>query len=247
MLAALALFFLLAWQPVQAAKIDGWLLHQRLRIGGSVDLFLSKSALRLVLTKSGLVFVASAPWQEAYIYCKATGRIYRTSFSKLSSPYVGSMALFDGNILSQLKVVSRGKGETAGITCKLFSELPGEDKRLIALYKRGEITGRTPAKLKYLVTDQLKLAPQIATAISRFYALPDTGYVPLEFSFLNVADEKGEELSTSSCKAVKLNPADFTPPPGLKAVTDSRLVLVPDQSDEENGIDLMMMGRTHTK
>lgn len=157
------------------------------------------------------------------------------------------MALFDGNVLSQMKVVCQGKGETAGIACKLFSQLPGEEKRVVALYKKGEVTGRTPAKLKYLVTDQFHLAPQVATAITRFYALPDTGHVPLEFSFLNVANEKGEELSTSSCKAVKLDPADFLPPAGLKSVTDSRLVLVPDHTDEEDGLDLMMMGRTHTK
>jgi len=248
LLAAIATSIMAAPLPVQAAgAIDGWKLQQWLRIGGDVELCISKSAMRMTISKSKLVLLASAPWKDAYIYCKNTGRIYKTPFSKIASPYLGAMALWDGGVTTQVKVIPAKQEEMVGIKCQVLSEPPGQQKRLTELFRKGDLTGRAPGKLKYRVTDQLKTPPQIGAALARFYALPETQSVPLEFNCTTVSGDKNEELKTYACKPTKFSEADFALPKGLKEVNDARLVLVPDSSEEGNGIDLMMMSRSGVK
>lgn len=134
-----------------------------------------------------------------------------------------------------------------GIKCQILVEPPGQEKRLRELFRKGDITGRAPGKLKYIVTDQLKTPPQIGSALARFYALPDTKSIPLEFSGMTVSGDRNEELKTYSCKAAKFKQSDFALPRGLKSVTDARLVLVPEKGNEEDGMDLMMMSRSGVK
>jgi hypothetical protein len=226
--------------------IDGFQLKQNQRLGGDVDLSVCPSALKITFSKSGLSLIARAPWKEAFLVCKPTGRVYKTNFDQVASPYLGAMALFDGGT-NQVKTIPSKTEEMVGIKCQVFVDPPGQEKRLRELFHKGDVTGRAPGKLKYIVTRQLNTPPQIGSALARFYALPDTQGIPLEFSSLTVSGDKNEELKTFSCKAAKFKQSDFALPTGLKSVRDARLVLVPDKGNEENGMDLMMMSRSGVK
>jgi hypothetical protein len=223
--------------------LDGWELEQKLRIVGKIDLFVCRSAVRIDFPKSGMVFVATSPWKEAYFYCRRTGHMFKTSFRQVSSPYAGTMDLADGCKLSQLKAVFRCAQVAAGIPGKLFVEPPGQEERLKALYKSGELTARMPAKLKYIVSDYFKTPPEIGAVISRIYILPETESVPLQFSFTNLVHEPGVELTTYSCKPARLSRNVIAPPRGLKAVKDARLVIVPENAQDDSAMNLMLMER----
>lgn len=230
-----------------AAELSGYKLHQSLRIGGDVDLYVCPTALRVCFVKSRLNFVTRAPWKEAYLYCQDTGQIFRTPFSKVVSPYQQAMALFDGAITTQVKVLPRKSEKLLGVNCRICEDPPGQAQKLTELFKKGDITGRAPGKLRFVMTDSLKVPPQLASALSRFYALPDSSGVPLEFSFTTVGGDKMHELRTFKISPEKFLNADFDPPTGLKWVKDGRLVLVPAGQGEENGIDLMMLNRSGFK
>jgi hypothetical protein len=223
-------------------KIDGWQLQQKSRLGGKIDLFVCKSAVRIVFPKNGMVFLAAAPWKQTYLYCTRTGHVFKSSFSHVSSPYTRAMAFFDGTELSQIKVQFKGPEDLLGFPSRLFVETPEQEKRLREMYKNKEVTGRTPGKLKYVVTDYFKTEPQVGLAISRFFAFPETRSVPLQFTFTTLSNEPFEELVTLSCKPIKMSSGGFVLPSGLKTVIDGRMVLVPEHAEEDSGFNLLLGG-----
>lgn len=246
-LIAALLYSLTQVAPVAAndGEVDGWILSQTVRETGNLQVYVCKSALRIYMPKNGLVVLASAPWKEAALYCTKTGNIYRTKLSDFHNPYIKTMTMFDGEALCDVEVALKGTTESVGLPCKYYIEKPGFKQKQLAKKRNGTVTGRAPLELKYIVTDELKLDPHIGQTISKFYSLPSTDSVPLQFIYINVVHERDTQLTTLSCKRAKLRTAQFRVPPGLKAVNEGMSVLVPDRSD--GALDLMMMGQSKVK
>ncbi|MBU6453692.1 MAG: hypothetical protein KGS72_18070 [Cyanobacteria bacterium REEB67] len=229
--------------PAQSANTDveGWELTQRVRLTGNIDVSICKTGVRLFVPENGLVIIAAAPWKEAYFYCKKTGNIYKTPFARVTNPYLKAMALWTGSEFSAVKVVLKGPVKSLGRPCLRYVEAPGSEQQLASQYKKGEIDGRAPKRLEYIVTNYFDTDPHVGWFIARFCTLPSTDRVPLQFKYTSVDEHSATELATYSCKRVKLKSTDFEPPHGLNLVNDSCQVLVPDNS--EGSID-MMMGQT---
>ncbi|MBP9090787.1 hypothetical protein KBI23_07125 [bacterium] len=224
--------------------LDGWELAQRVRLTGSTNVSFCKTAVRIVVPKSGLVVTAAAPWKVAYFFCKETNKIYKVPFERITNPYNKLMSFSSANELAAIKVVLKGPARFLGRPCLSYVEPPGLGQKLAALHKKGEVDSRVPLKLEYIVSDDFKVDPHIGWFVARFCALPQTNSVPLQLKYTTVNNQKAVEIETYQCKKVKLNPSDFEPPHGLKAVSDSCNVLVPDSSD---GALEMMMGHSKLK
>lgn len=225
-------------------EIEGWKLTQRGRLTGNIDVFFCRSAVKIVIPKNGLTVVCSAPWKEASYFCKGTGAVFSTPFDKVSNPYVKAMALCGGGELSEIKVVASGPAKSIGLTCREYAEDPQLIKGIRAACKAGEISGRAPTKIAYLLASDLPVDPHIGRLMARFFALPQAEGIPLQFNYDSMTDHKCIELASYACKQAKLKPSDFTVPKGLKTVSDACKVLVPDNSDE--ALD-MMMGQSKLK
>jgi len=221
-------------------ECDGWKLEQWSRETGRLDVYVEKSAVRIFVPKSGMTVIASEPWQEAYIYCGKTGKIFKSPVAKFRNPYIGALALFDGGILADIKTVAKGPAKVKDISCQAYVETAGFSKRQLDKYKAGQVAARAPMHLEYMITNQLKVDPHVGQIMSKFYAVPTTSSVPLQFKFTSVKLENNEQLLTYSCKKIKIKASEFRLPPGLKAVNDGMKILTPDNSAD--GLDLMMMG-----
>jgi hypothetical protein len=245
---ALMIAVLASLTQVRAADggtIDGWKLQQWKREDGIIDVYLCKTAVRIVIPKNGLNVQASAPWKEACLYCTKTNNIFKTPLAKFRNPYLSTMAIFDGGSITDIPLALKGPTKHLGIPCVSYVDVPGFSQRQMAKKKNGSITDRAPLTFNYVVSDNFKVDPEIGHLMSAFYAMPRTTSVPLQFTLTNVILEPGAELKTSSCKKLKLKASDFKLPPGLKEVKESMAVLVPDNSD--GSLDLLMMGRSKVK
>jgi hypothetical protein len=211
---------------------------------GSVNVAFCKTAVRIVVPKSGLVVVTTAPWKVAYYYCKKTGNICKIQYEKIANPYNKLMSLSAANELSAIKVVPKGPATYLGRPCLSYIEPPGLGQTLTDLHKKGEVDGRAPLKLEYIVSDDYKIDPHVGWFVSRFFALPQTNSVPLQLKYTTVINRQAVEIETYQCKRIRLKATDFQPPSGLKAVSDSCKVVVTENSD---GALEMMMGRSQVK
>jgi len=225
--------------------VDGWFLGQNARETGRTDVFVSKRALRIYVPKSGLTVVATYPWRQVAMYCTKTGNLCKTNLKDFRNPYLRSMALFDGSSLSDFEATEKGDIQKLGLQCKELVEPRGFAKHQIAKYKQGQTGARTPSTFQYIVTRSLPADPQIGLILSRFFALPLTNAVPLQFIYTNVKGEPEKNLQISIVKETKYKSSDFKIPTGLKEVKEEITVLVPDTSD--GALDLMMMGRSKVK
>jgi len=233
--------------PSQASSgvIDGWLLSQRAREEGAIEVKLCKTGVKLTVSKSGLVVLAAAPWRDAYMYCLKTNNIFKMPVDKFTNPYLRTMVMFDGGALAEIETVEKGKIKSVDIECNLLTEKPGFAEHQLAKRRQGQIAARAPMNILYVVTDHFKVDRRISHILAKMYAVPVTDRIPLQFNYTNVSHEKDKQLTTTQVKAAKLKASDFLPPSGLKSVKDGMSVLVPEDSDP--GLDLMMMGRTKIK
>jgi hypothetical protein len=242
-----AFAFLAFFVPVQAAEseLECWKLSQWTREDGNLDLYVSKSAVRIFCPKNGLCVVAAAPWKEVSLFCTKTGNAFKTTPEKFHNPYLTAMGLFQGGSFAEIIVALRGPVKHLDLPCRMMIEQPGFSQRQISRHKSAIIGNRSPLKLEYIVTNYFKADPHVGQVISKFYTTPVTNSVPLELTYTTMVSTQEKQLTTSSCKRIKVNASEFTVPAGMKAVNDSKKVLVPDQSD--GSLDLMMMGRSKFK
>jgi hypothetical protein len=233
--------------PTLAAdsEVDGWKLTQWEREIGILDVYFTKSSVRLFCAKNGLTIVASAPWKDVSMYCSKTGNVFSSPMDKFRNPYLNTISMFDGGNFTDIKVVLKGQSKQLDLACQTFIEPPNFSQRQLAKYKNGMIIGRAPFSLEFVTTNQFNLDPQVGRIISRFYALPQTDSVPIRLTYTSVSREAEKQLTTSACKKIKMKASDFKVPPGLKQVKDGQLVIVPD--NEDGALDLMMMGRSKVK
>jgi hypothetical protein len=246
-LAAAVVTALASFAPAQAAdgQLDGWKLAQWSREEGNLDVCICKSAVRIFIAKSGLVVLACAPWKEVDFYCTKTGKVFKTPMAKFHNPWSGTMALWDGGGLSSIDLVLKGPIKIKDIPCQMYVQTPGFSRRQMARYTSASTADRSPMTVEYAVSDDFKTAPQVGQIVSRFYALPSTSSLPIQFTYTSVVYRLHKQLTMSACKKAKFKASDFKLPPGLKIVNDGMAVIVPDNSD--GGLDLMMMGRSKVK
>jgi hypothetical protein len=242
LLTALALF-----APARAADggLDGWKLAQWSREAGNFEVYICQSGVRMIIPKNGLIVVACAPWQEVSLYCSKTGNIYKTTLPKFRNPYLSTMSIFEGGLLADIGVGLKGPIKIVDIPSKCYVERPGFTQSQLAKFRNGTIASRAPLSVEYIVSDYFKTDPDVGHIMSRFYALPQTGSVPLQFTYKDMAANPGKQLITTSIKSVKLKASDFKAPVGLKVVKEAMAVLVPNSSD--GALDLMMMGQSKVK
>jgi hypothetical protein len=229
----------------QQTQIDGWLLHQRNRTDGGLDVAVSKNNLRIIIPKNGLTMLACAPWKEVAIYCTKTKNIYRTSASEFRNPYLRAMSLFDGHTKTDVPIVLKGPCEDLAMPCNTYVARPGFEREQRLRRKNQLVNAGAPVEITYINTGALHCDPHIGKLMSRFYALPEMEDIPLQFRYVDTSQEKSVELSTTSCKKTRFKACDFKVPAGLTPVKDAMTVLVPDNKNGE--LDLMMMGQTKVK
>jgi hypothetical protein len=221
-------------------KVHGYMLRQRSRAEGALEVYVSKSSVRLEIIKNGFILISAAPWREVTMYCTRTHNFYKCPFQQIRNPYLKLRNMYDGGAMTDLPLVPNGEGSICNLKTKVFVQKPGFEMTQMSRRSNNMIASRAPRRVTYQTTTALKCDPQVGFLLSRFYALPETNEVPLELTYVAVEDKNKIELETSTCKKTEIAIADFTLPTGYKQVKDALQVIVPDNKDGE--LDMMMFG-----
>jgi hypothetical protein len=208
-----------------AADVDGYSLYQTSTVLGDKDVLLSSNALKVLDRKNGTGIIARAPEWKVYVINPRSKRI--CSYDMAKYPGIGKevRSITGGISLGNLPL-KRGEKSTvssvAAISCETSKEFADKQQKD---QERGFAGPRFVKWGQLMVANQGpldKLPRQAKTILCRFYGVPEfSGQgLPLQFKYVDLADQLHTLLVTNTYKTTKLTPDTFDPPKNYTVVAD---------------------------
>jgi len=206
-------------------EISGYSLYQTSAVLGDKDVLISPTAIKVVDHKNGLGLISQAPRWKVYILNPRSRRICTYELQKY--PGIGKevSGITGGAPLNNLPLKRGEKSTISGVpaisceTSKAFESKQQKDlERAFAgprFAKWGQLMIADKGPL-----DQLP--KQAKSILCRFYGVPEFAGqgLPLQFKYVDLADELHTLLLTNSFKPAKLAGDTFDPPKDFTTVAD---------------------------
>ncbi len=208
-----------------ASEIDGYTLYQTSSVLGDKDVLLSSKAIKIMDRKGGTGVIASAPQWKVYLVSPRSKRICTYDIAKF--PGIGKevSSITGGISLGNLPLKRGGKVSVSGVpavTCETTKDFGSKQEKD---RERGFAGPRFVKWGQLMVAGEApldKVPRQAKIILCRFYGLPEfSGQgLPLQFKYVDLADQLHTLLLTNSYKQAKLPANSFEPPKDYAAVAD---------------------------
>lgn len=199
---------------------DGYALYQTSSIMGDHDVFVGPRGVKIMDRKVGMGIAATAPEWQVKCFNGTTRRIYTTTMTKYHGIEHEIRALAGGTTLKNLPF-KQSKSYTAdGIVINEYKTTKQFES------KQEKDLGRESADPLFVKSALMETVPksgvprQAAVLISRFYGIPESGDLPLKFSYINLKGDLHSILVLNSARKIKTSPDNFAIPPGYTAVKE---------------------------
>ncbi len=209
----------------------GWELSQNSQVyGPKVTLTISPQGFKWFNQQTHLTIVSAAPEWKVSVYSDKTNALYSTPMDKFHGVANGSFSFVAQQIVTNTNLVNDGQGKAFDWKVQ-FYKVP-ETEQPSELHD-GDFRNRID-KGTYAVA-LCPVPKQVSDLVGRCYNLPAAPGIPLRFDYVNDENHKEVLLRTISVKTIKVTPATFTPPRGLRVVKTDREVVL--DSEGKEGMD----------
>lgn len=210
---------------------DGWRIKQNCVYQGELQITMCDYGLKVYNPRTDFTSLYIAPFTEVVHYDVHNKMMCRVPAAKNDNPYIKSVALFDGLILSDTPFEKSVPVQVCALPALRYttSEKYAVDQtKLVAArtIRDNEVKVGT-----YEVLTSIKVDPRELRFFARFYGLPYRNAMPALFKYTNVAGILHIHLTTSSCLHAKIRESEFEIPPNLKVVRTSNEVLTGGNAD----------------
>jgi hypothetical protein len=227
--------FLLVVSPAHSAQVDGYILKQDGKMVGTQSITVTAKGLRCESIKARTVLLCTAPNWDVLIYNPATKKSKLTPYKDFRGYLQKQMVLFSGNSYFDKPVVVKKKLTFQGFPGTLWGEPPGYPALMAGKYTQNVVKGGEPAVIAYKVLNLPGVTKESESVLERYYSVPETGGVPVDYRWTSVSGEVRNFLTTGLVVKQKVDEALFKPPTGLipsKNLEDVSLDSRSDGTDE---------------
>lgn len=210
------------FQAAHCAPENGWRLEQNSRTTGLEIVEITPTSLRAINPQSKITIISRAPKWDVII-CNDSAKVYfKKPLARFTGLYQRTAADLEWDDLSQLRLMKKPDlVSTKKVDGLMSYELIDKPKQAV---EKEQIMN-----VQLLAHPKVRAARQAATIMSRIYAVPDVGVVPLKLTFWTPRREK-HPLKLVSFKEMKVDiPAD--PPPGYRQVKTERAVQLDERGE----------------
>jgi len=219
-------------------KSDGLSIKQFSEAGGEQDILVSGLGIKIHSQRKGLVGIIKPPFQEAIMFNEHTKLIYSCPVATFKSPLAQSMAYFNAVTFVEIKLGLVGPIMHKGLTAGLYTFTPDFDALQRKKFKEHDLAVSGPQSVQCIETTKFRVHPQAIDFLDRFYGLPHTAGLPLDFKYVNFRKTAHHYMYTTQVKAATYRPGDYDVPKGLSRATDFTQLIRDDSSD--SGIELLI-------
>jgi hypothetical protein len=197
-------------------------IYQTSTISGDFDVLIDntagKEAVKIVDRKGLGGLLASAPNWDIVVFNNKFRRQYQCNLKTYAGLGKKAFLTTGGYNMNKLPLVKKGECECRGIKGILYSTKPDFEKKQQKDLARESAEPRFPQSAE-MVVNQSKIAKEAAKIIARFYGVPESENLPIQFKFVNLKGELHYLLITNSL-SLESQPAAFQAPQGYTRVDD---------------------------
>jgi len=197
-------------------------LRQESGVIGDIDIYVCKSALKLVQNKLGRGFVMRAPLWRVQFFNVPAKAVYETDVDR-----------FKGGTAAGLLSSARFVGLVPAKTNNKHAVVANRKATVSEWRKRMRISFSPKAdewdlvrSATYYAAEDLPVSPQGALAVQRYCRLPAVGGFPLKVDIINENGNRKNEFRTVSCESVNLPEGFFSVGKDYKRVHSEEAVAV---------------------
>jgi hypothetical protein len=203
-----------------AKAANGWNIYQTSSVLGDQDVFFNNSGLKIVDRANGNVVTASAPAWKITAYNQKTKRM--CSYTVKNFPGINSRirTITGGMTLDTLPLQKTAKTVLHGISAQELQTPKSYVAKQQSAKEHESADPRFVQSAQMLVAEKPAIPAAIATVLCKFYGVPATTSLPLQFKFINTNGDLNTILLTNAMKPAQLTKDDFSAPNGYKSVSD---------------------------
>lgn len=198
-------------------------IYQTSTISGDFDVLIDntagKEAVKIVDRKGLGGLLASAPQWDILVFNNKFKRQYKCNLKTYAGLGKKAFLTTGGYNMNKLPLVKKGECECRGIKGILYSTKPDFEKKQQKDLARESAEPRFPQSAE-MVVNQSKIAKEAAKIIARFYGVPESENLPIQFKFVNLKGELHYLLITNSLGLESPQPSAFQAPQGYTRVDD---------------------------
>ena len=198
-------------------------IYQTSTISGDFDVLIDntagKEAVKIVDRKGLGGLLASAPQWQILVFNNKFKRQYQCNLKTYTGLGKKAFLTTGGYNMNKLPLVKKGECECRGIKGILFSTKPDFEKKQQKDLARESAEPRFPQSAE-MVVNQSKIAKEAAKIIARFYGVPESENLPIQFKFVNLKGELLYLLITNNLSLESPQPSAFQAPQGYTRVDD---------------------------
>lgn len=203
-----------------AKAANGWTIYQTSSVLGDQDVFFNNNGVKIVDRANGNVITSSAPQWKITAYNVKTRRL--CNYTAKSFPGINSRirTITGGMTLDALPMQKTAKTILHGINAQELQTPKAYVARLRSDKERESADPRFVQSAQMLVAEKPLIPAPIAAVMCKFYGVPATTALPLQFKFINTNGDLNTILLTNSLKPAQIGVDDFAEPEGFKTVSD---------------------------
>jgi hypothetical protein len=214
-----------------AKSYAGWHIMQTCIYQGEEQVSLCSWGVKVLNPKNGLTTIYATPFKAVIYYDLRTGLMCEIPIEKDDNPYMKTVAIVDGILLSDTPMHKAAESDICGLPAIRYETSDAFAAKQAKLHESRAISGNEALSAEYDVFKNIQIDPLEAKFLSRLYGVPNRGGVPGAFKYKKVSGSSCRHLETNSCKQAKVTEHEFAVPPNLKRADSAQAVLAGSNAD----------------
>ena len=227
--------------PSSATDPVGWVLTQKSKLCGSMQVYLTRDAVRAFDAKTSTVLVSKSPEWNVIVFNTSSKTVYTSPFNRFKGYDHIDRQVLMGYKFGGLPLEKKpGTDTVGGYKANIYGTSEKTQRSYRAQYLRGEISGGSPRRARLLVSNDLPLPPQPGILLSHLYGIAPTSGIPLQFECENQEGKKKFNLKTTAIKSKAIEARQFDCPSGYRPVANIESVHI--DAGGQTAMEEMLMG-----